>query len=200
MADPREFWNHRYAMPGFAYGTEPNDFLRELAPTLKGPVLCLGEGEGRNAVFLAQRGLDVTAVDLSATGLEKASKLATERGVTLTTQVVDLADFDLGTERWGAIVSIWCHLPERVRAKVHGGVKTALVPGGVFVLEAYTPRQLKFDTGGPKNAELLYEPEAVRTELAGLTLERCVELEREVSEGDWHRGKSAVLQVLARRP
>ena len=200
MADPREFWNHRYAMPGFAYGTEPNDFLRELAPTLKGPVLCLGEGEGRNAVFLAQRGLDVTAVDLSAIGLEKASKLATERGVALTTQVADLADFDLGTERWGAIVSIWCHLPDWVRAKVHGGVKTALVPGGVFVLEAYTPRQLKFDTGGPKNAELLYEPEAVRTELAGLTLERCVELERDVSEGDWHRGKSAVLQVLARRP
>ena len=200
MADPREFWNHRYAMPGFAYGTEPNDFLRELAPTLKGPVLCLGEGEGRNAVFLAQRGLDVTAVDLSATGLEKASKLASERGVTLTTQVVDLADFDLGTSRWGAIVSIWCHLPEGLRAKVHGGVKTALVPGGVFVLEAYTPRQLKFDTGGPKNAELLYEPEAVRTELAGLTVERCVELERDVAEGDWHRGQSAVLQVLARRP
>lgn len=200
MADPREFWNHRYAMPGFAYGTEPNDLLRELAPTLKGPVLCVGEGEGRNAVFLAQRGLDVTAVDLSAIGLEKASKLATERGVTLTTRVVDLADFDLGTSRWGAIVSIWCHLPEWVRAKVHGGVKTALVPGGVYVLEAYTPRQLKFDTGGPKNAELLYEPEAVRTELAGLTLERCVELERDVSEGDWHRGKSAVLQVLARRP
>ncbi|MDP3498872.1 MAG: class I SAM-dependent methyltransferase [Myxococcales bacterium] len=200
MADPRAFWNHRYALPGFAYGTEPNDFLRELAPTLEGPVLCLGEGEGRNAVFLAQRGLDVTAVDLSAIGLEKASKLATERGVGLTTQVVDLADFDLGTERWGAIVSIWCHLPDWVRAKVHGGVKTALVPGGVYVLEAYTPRQLKFDTGGPKNAELLYEPEAVRTELGGLTLERCVELERDVSEGDWHRGKSAVLQVLARRP
>ena len=99
-----------------------------------------------------------------------------------------------------AIVSIWCHLPEGLRAKVHGGVKTALVPGGVFVLEAYTPRQLAFDTGGPKNAELLYEPEAVRTELAGLTVERCVELERDVAEGDWHRGQSAVLQVLARRP
>lgn len=200
MADPREFWNHRYAMPGFAYGTEPNDFLREVAPSLNGPVLCLGEGEGRNAVFLAQRGLDVTAVDLSAIGLEKASKLAAERGVTLTTQAVDLADFDLGTSRWGSIVSIWCHLPGWVRTRVHAAVKTALVPGGAYVLEAYTPRQLAFDTGGPKNAELLYEPDVVRAELGGLTLERCVELEREVSEGDWHRGRSAVLQVLARRP
>ncbi|MBL8920542.1 MAG: class I SAM-dependent methyltransferase [Myxococcaceae bacterium] len=199
MADPREFWNHRYAMPGFAYGTEPNDFLREVAPTLRGPVLSLGEGEGRNAVFLAQRGLDVTAVDLSPTGLEKASALARERGVRLTTQVADLADYDLGADRWGAIVALWCHLPPWVRTRVHQAVGKALVPGGVLVLEAYTPRQLAFDTGGPKNAELLYEPDAVRAELAGLDLERCVEVEREVSEGEWHRGRSAVLQVLARK-
>jgi SAM-dependent methyltransferase len=199
MADPREFWNHRYAMPGFAYGTEPNDFLREVAPTLKGPVLSLGEGEGRNAVYLAQRGLEVTAVDLSPRGLEKADALAKERGVRLSTQVADLADFDLGVARWGAIVAIWCHLPPWVRTKVHRAVVQALAPGGAFVLEVYTPRQLAFDTGGPKNAELLYEPEVVRAELAGLEVERCVELEREVSEGEWHRGRSAVLQVLARR-
>ncbi|MBE2251797.1 MAG: class I SAM-dependent methyltransferase [Myxococcus sp.] len=200
MADPREFWNHRYAMPGFAYGTEPNDLVRELAPALKGPVLCLGEGEGRNAVFLAQQGLQVTAIDLSPVGLEKAAKLAAERGVALTTQVADLADFDLGTNRWGAVVSIWCHLPPWVRTRVHGALSAALVPGGAFVLEAYTPRQLAFDTGGPKNAELLYEPDALRAELTGLVIERCVELEREVQEGDWHRGPSAVVQVLARKP
>lgn len=200
MADPREFWNHRYAMTGFAYGTEPNDFLREVAPTLTGPVLCLGEGEGRNAVFLAQRGLAVTAVDLSPLGLEKAAALAKERGVALTTHVADLADYDLGEARWGAVVSIWCHLPPWVRRRVHKAVAAALVPGGRFVLEAYTPRQLAFDTGGPKNAELLFEPDEVRAELHGLTLERCVELERGVQEGAWHRGRSAVLQVLARKP
>jgi SAM-dependent methyltransferase len=199
MADPREFWNERYTRPGFAYGTQPNDFVREVAPRLKGPVLCLGEGEGRNAVFLASLGLDVTAVDLSPVGLEKAQGLARERGVRLTTRVADLADFDLGTGRWGAIVSIWCHLPGWVRARVHQAVPTALVPDGHFVLEAYTPRQLAFDTGGPKNADLLYEPEALKAELSGLTIERCVELERDVTEGDWHRGKSAVVQVLARR-
>lgn len=200
MADPREFWNHRYAQPGFAYGTEPNDFLREHAGALSGPVLCLGEGEGRNAVFLAQRGLEVTAVDLSPLGLEKASELARTRGTRLTTKVADLADFDLGEAQWGAIVSIWCHLPPWVRTQVHAGVVRALKPGGVFLLEAYTPRQLAFDTGGPKNAELLYEPEVVRAELTGLEVERCAELERDVQEGDWHRGKSAVLQVLARKP
>ncbi|MCU0701520.1 MAG: class I SAM-dependent methyltransferase [Myxococcaceae bacterium] len=199
MADPREFWNQRYTMPGFANGTDPNDFLREVTPRLRGPVLCLGEGEGRNAVYVASFGLEVTAVDLSPIGLEKAARLAQERGVRLTTRVADLADFDLGQERWGAIVSIWCHLPAWVRAKVHGAVAHALVPGGHFVLEAYTPRQLAFDTGGPKNLDLLYEPAALRRELTGLTLERCDELEREVREGDWHRGKSAVVQVLGQR-
>lgn len=199
MADPREFWNHRYALPGWAYGTEPNDFLREVAPTLRGPVLCLGEGEGRNAVHLARLGLEVTAVDLSPVGLEKARGLAATHGVTVHTEVADLADFDLGEARWGAIVSIWCHLPPWVRQRVHRAAATALVPGGHFVLEAYTPAQLRYDTGGPKNAELLYAPEDLRSDLAGLELVRLEALDRDVQESDWHRGTSAVVQLIARR-
>ena len=200
MADPREFWNARYALPGFAYGTEPNDIVRALAPRLRSPVLSLGEGEGRNAVFLAQQGLEVHAVDLSAAGLEKAAALAKERNVRLTTEVVDLADYDLGTARWGSVLAIWCHLPSWVRTKVHRSVVSALRPGGLFVMEVYTPRQLAFDTGGPKNLDLLYEPEVTRGELDGLIIERCEESERLVEEGEWHRGKSAVLQVVARKP
>lgn len=200
MADPRDFWNHRYALPGWAYGTEPNDFLREVAGQLEGPVLCLGEGEGRNAVFLAQRGLEVTAVDLSPRALEKAQRLARERGVALVTREADLADLPLGEARWGAIVSIWCHLPPWLRARVHRDVVRALAPGGRFVLEAYTPAQLSFPSGGPRHLELLFEPEALRRDLAGLELERFATLEREVQEGEWHRGLSAVVQVLARRP
>ncbi|MDP1827225.1 MAG: class I SAM-dependent methyltransferase [Archangium sp.] len=199
MADPREFWNHRYGLPGWAYGTEPNDFLKGIAPLLEGPVLCLGEGEGRNAVFLAQRGLDVTAIDLSPKALEKAQRLAAERGVRITTKEADLADFDLGNQKWGAIISIWCHLPPWLRERVHHDVATALKPGGRFILEAYTPAQLAFDTGGPKSLELLYEPQDLRTDLAALELERLTEQEREVNEGDWHRGRSAVVQLIARR-
>lgn len=197
MADPREFWNERYQQPGYMYGTEANDFLQSVAPRLKGPVLCLGDGEGRNGVFLAQQGLAVTSIDLSPVGLEKAQGLAKQRGVSLTTQVADLETWDLGTAKWGAIVSIFCHLPPWVRTKVHANLATALLPGGHFVLEAYTPRQLAFDTGGPKNAELLYEPAAMRAELTGFDLERCEELEREVREGEWHRGRAAVVQVFA---
>ena len=200
MADPREFWNHRYAQPGRAYGTEPHDFVVRIADRLSGPVLCLGEGEGRNAVFLAQRGLAVTALDLSPLALQKAGRLAMERDVQLTTLEADLADFELGTARWGAIVSIWCHLPPWLRARVHRDVARALVPGGHFVLTAYTPAQLAFDTGGPKSLELLYEPEALRAELDGLTLTHFEVVERDVHEGDWHRGRSAFVEVLAQRP
>ena len=200
MADPREFWNERYAQPGYMYGTEPNDFLKSVAQRQKGPVVCSGDGVGRNGVFLAQQGLAVTSIDLSPVGLEKAQALAQQRGVSVTTQVADLETYDLGTAKWGAIVAIFCHLPPWVRTKVHANLASALLPSGHFVLEAYTPRQLAFDTGGPKNAELLYEPAALRTELTGLTVERCEELEREVLEGQWHRGRAAVVQVLATKP
>jgi SAM-dependent methyltransferase len=200
MSNPTSFWDERYAAPGWTYGTEPNDFLREVAKGLEGPVLCLGEGEGRNAVFLAQQGLDVTAMDASPVGLEKAQRLAAERGVKLTTIAADLNDFALGEAKWGAIVSIWCHLPLALRAKVHRDVVKALKPGGRFVLEAYTPRQLAHGTGGPKTADLLVEPEALRAELAGCTFERLEEKERVVHEGALHEGTSAVVQALAHKP
>lgn len=200
MNDPKTFWNEKFSGEGWTYGTEPNDFLREVAPSLEGPVLCIGEGEGRNAVFLAQRGLEVTAMDASPVGMEKAKKLAAQRGVPLETQVGDLADFDFGENRWGAIVSIWCHTPIPLREKVHRAVVKALAPGGRFVLEAYTPRQLAFGTGGPKSADMLCEPDAVRAELAGLTFERLDEQEREVHEGKLHDGRSAVVQVVAVKP
>jgi len=200
MSDAKTFWNEKFSAEGWTYGTEPNDFLREVAPTLKGPVLCLGEGEGRNAVFLAEQGLAVTAMDASPVGLEKALRLAALRGVTIHTVAADLAQFELGEHRWGAIVSIWCHTPIPLREQVHQKVVQALQPGGRFVLEAYTPRQLALGTGGPRTAELLAEPEAVRRELAGLTFERLEEKEREVHEGQLHDGKSAVLQVVAVKP
>lgn len=200
MNDPRDFWNARYASVAWAYGTEPNDFVRAHFEALTTPVLCLGEGEGRNAVFLAQQGLDVTAVDLSAVAIEKAQKLAKERGVTLTAQVADLESYELGEARWGGIVSVWCHLPSALRRRVHAACVKALKPGGALLLEAYTPRQLALDTGGPKNADMLMEPDHLRAELAGLTFELLEEKQREVHEGDWHAGTSAVVQLLARKP
>lgn len=196
-------WDQRYGEPGFAYGTEPNDFLAANAERhlrAGGDVLCLAEGEGRNAVFLARRGFRVTGVDGSAVGLEKAHRLAAQHGVTIETHVADLADFDLGVARWDGIVSIWCHTPAPVRARLHRAVVAALRPGGVLLLESYTPKQLEYRTGGPPTSALMMTLAEVREELAGLELLTAEEKLREVHEGKYHEGMSAVLQVIARKP
>jgi SAM-dependent methyltransferase len=196
-------WDQRYGEPGFAYGTEPNDFLAETARLYLRPggdVLCLAEGEGRNAVFLAGLGHRVTGVDSSSVGLAKALKLAASRGVEIRTVVADLADYELGFERWDGIVSIWCHLPSAVRARVHRSVVRALRSGGVLLLESYTPKQIELGTGGPRSADLTMTLAAVREELAGLEWLVGEEKLREVHEGSHHNGSSAVLQVVARKP
>jgi hypothetical protein len=114
--------------------------------------------------------------------------------------VADLDAFDLGVERWDGIVSIWCHLPSELRARVHRSVVAALRPGGAFLLEAYTPDQLGYKTGGPSSADSLMTLAAVRNELAGLEFLVGEEKLREVHEGAYHDGTSAVLQVVARKP
>lgn len=196
-------WDQRYSEPGFAYGIEPNDFLAATATRylpVGGEVLCLAEGEGRNAVYLARQGFRVTGVDSSAVGLTKARALAGEHGVEVATVVADLAEYDLGFARWDGIVSIWCHTPSALRARLHRAVVAALRPGGVFLLEAYTPAQLEHRTGGPPVADMLMTLAAVREELAGLELVLGEEKVREVHEGAYHDGPSAVLQVVARKP
>lgn len=194
-------WDERYAADEYVYGTEPNDFLRAAVPNVpRGRALCLGEGEGRNAVFLAQQGFEVLAVDSSAVGLQKAQRLAQDRGVQIETLVADLADYVIESGAWDLITSIFCHVPPPVRRRLHAGVVAGLRPGGVFVLEAYTPAQLEWGTGGPPVAELMMTRDALVEELDGLEFEEAVEREREVIEGLLHTGRGAVVQILARKP
>ncbi|MBX3672542.1 MAG: class I SAM-dependent methyltransferase [Burkholderiales bacterium] len=194
-------WDERYAADEYVYGTLPNDFLVSRVASLpRGRVLCLGEGEGRNATWLAQQGFEVHAVDASAVGMEKARRLAHGRGVAVATTIADLATWDAGEAQWDAIVSIFCHLPPPARARVHGRIAHWLRPGGVFLLEAYTPDQLALETGGPPVAELMMTLAGLRAELAGLAIEHGVETVRRVVEGRLHHGDGAVVQVLARRP
>jgi len=192
-------WDEKYGAPGHYYGTEPNRFLREHHAVIPagGAVLCLAEGEGRNAVFLAQQGNRVLAVDQSPVGLHKAERLATERGVEIETIVADLADYRIEPGRWDGIVSIWCHLPPPLRAAVYGQAVAGLKVGGAFLLEAYTPEQLRYGTGGPKSADLMPTLAELRTELDGLDLVHAVEREREVLEGQGHFGLSAVVDIVA---
>jgi SAM-dependent methyltransferase len=189
-------WDARYASD--VYGTAPNDFLTgQLDRLPRGRALCLGEGEGRNAVFLAQQGYEVLAVDASTTGMAKARRLARERGVEIETRVADLAVFPIAPGQWDLIVSVFCHLPPPLRRNVHRAAVAGLRPGGAFLLEAYTPRQLEFHTGGPPTHELLMSLASLREELRGLTFIHAVETEREVVEGSLHTGRGAVVQVLA---
>jgi SAM-dependent methyltransferase len=194
-------WDERYSSEGFFYGSEPNDFLRAEAQRISagGSVLCLAEGEGRNAVYLARQGFAVTAVDGSSVGLEKLNQLATEHGVTVATVCADLADFEMGTDKWNAIVSVWCHLPPALRIDVHKRVVAALKPGGLLILESYTPRQLQYKTGGPPVAEMMMTLESLKAELGPLEFLHSADLDRVIHEGRGHEGNSAVVQVVARK-
>lgn len=202
MSDTADFWNTRFAVSEFIYGEAPNDFLREQAPRLApgSRVLSLGEGEGRNALFLAKLGHALTAVDASHEGLAKLLARASATGVDITVVLADLARYQPGEAQFDAVVSVFCHLPSALRRMVMARAIAALKPGGLLIMEGYTPRQLAFATGGPKDADMLLEADIVRGELAGLELLHFVELEREVIEGSYHTGTASVLQVVARKP
>jgi SAM-dependent methyltransferase len=195
-------WNERYAPATYFYGTEPSDFLRQQAPAIPsaGTVLCLGEGEGRNAVYLAGQGYDVVALDQSAVGLEKAGRLAAAKAVHIETLIANLDGYRFDAARWDGVVSIWCHLPSTIRSSIHRQVVTGLKPGGVFLLEAYTPRQIPNGTGGPKDVDLLPTLAELRRDLEGLEILKGAEIDRIVQEGTGHNGLSAVVQIVARRP
>jgi SAM-dependent methyltransferase len=195
-------WDKRYSEEGFAYGTAPNDFLKSEYFRLPegGRVLCLAEGEGRNAVFLAQQGYSVTAVDQSSVGLQKAERLASELGVEISTITADLAGYDLGIDMWDGIVSIAAHIPPLLRKDLHRRVVNSLKRNGVFILEAYTEDHIDMDGAGgppPSRKELFMSLAELEVELEGLEFIIGTEVERFISEGKYHQGESAVVQVAA---
>lgn len=203
MADapPLNRWDERYTGEEYFFGTEPNDFLAEVADRVpRGDVLCLADGEGRNGVYLATLGNHVTSIDASSVALDKANKLAAAKGTSLTTIHADLAEYDLGEDRWDCIVCIFFHMQPEFRRTMHARVARALKPGGYLILEAYTPEQLKFRTGGPPVAEMLQTLETLQEDFPDLEFVQAEEKEREVHEGKGHAGHSSVVQLLARKP
>jgi 2-polyprenyl-3-methyl-5-hydroxy-6-metoxy-1,4-benzoquinol methylase len=194
-------WDERYSDDDYVYGKKPNDFLAGVVDQLPtGRLLSLAEGEGRNAVFLAEKGFEVVAVDSSSVGLQKAEKLARERKVNIELHLEDLSRYEIKPDSWDVIVSIFCHVSPEIRKRLHKQVVEGLRPGGMLVLEAYRPEQLQYKTGGPPTAEPMMMLSALREELTGLEIIHGEELVREVIEGKYHTGKGAVVQVLARKP
>lgn len=197
---PRD-WDERYAGEGYAFGTEPNDFLVSVEPRLpRGRALSLAEGEGRNATWLAGRGFEVWSVDGSSVGVEKTHRLAAERGVTVHAEVGDLADVAIAPGAWDVILSVFVHLPRPLRERVLRAAAAGLAPGGAFVLEAYAPDQIGRGTGGPPDAALLAPLDELLGHLAGLEVLHAEALEREVVEGPLHSGLASVVQLMVRRP
>ncbi|MEW5834571.1 MAG: class I SAM-dependent methyltransferase [Pseudomonadota bacterium] len=196
-------WNERYAGEGFLFGTAPNAFLRAQRHRLpaSGSALAVADGEGRNGVWLAEQGLDVLAVDASDVGLAKSRRLAAERGVTLAWELADLASWDFGRERFDVIAAIFIQFADpALRTRIFDGMRAALKPGGVLLLEGYRPEQLDYRTGGPSELANLYTEPMLREAFTDLHIEYLASYDAELDEGAGHRGMSALIDLVARKP
>jgi SAM-dependent methyltransferase len=204
MDQHMSFWDQQFAAAEFKYGTEVNQFLRQQAAQLApGSVVLLpGDGEGRNSVWLAEHGFQVIAMDGSQVGLDKALRLAAQKGVEIEVVHADLADWVPAPASVDAVVFTFVHLPETMRAIVHQRLVAALRPGGLFILEAFHPRQLGYTSGGPKVEAMLYTLNTLRADLqAALAsdLKEALAWEGEVhlSEGPGHQGPAYLTRFVA---
>lgn len=196
------FWDKQYsAVEGYKYGTRPNAFLMAEAHRLPAHahVLVPGDGEGRNGAWLASQGHEVLTVDISEVGVARARALAANLGVRIDTLVADLKAWAPPTGTFDAVVLTYLHMPPTMRTEVHRKVATALRSGGLLLLEAFHPRQLGRSSGGPKELELLYTLEDVRSDFNGaLDEELGEELEVLLDEGPGHQGMAAVTRYRGR--
>jgi SAM-dependent methyltransferase len=194
-------WDERYGSGGFAFGAAPNRYLEAQAARLQPGMraLAIGDGEGRNGVWLAEHRLSVTSVDWSTTGLAKASALANARGVRIQTVVADLVTWNWPVEAFDLVAWIFVHLPPADRAVVVAHAAAALAPGGLLVLEGFTAAQEGRRSGGPRDAELLWSAALVREGFAGLELLECLEGTVLLDEGPKHQGHAEVVRALLRK-
>jgi len=195
-------WDERYAGGGFQFGEAPNEYLLAQSRRFHRGMaaLAVGDGEGRNGVWLARQGLQVTSLDWSAVGMAKARELAAARGVALDTVVADAATWDWPTARFELIAWIYLHLPPADRASAAAGCRKALKPGGLLVLECFSPAQQGRRSGGPKLPELLWTREIVEREFAGLEVLELTEGAVRLEEGLRHQGLAEVVRCVLRQP
>ena len=202
-ASDAEFWNGRFAVESYIFGTRPAAFLEDHAQHIppRSRVLALADGEGRNSVFLAELGHRVVATDIAEEGIVKARKLADARGVNVEFRHLDLQGWQWPEAQFDAVVAIFIQFaPPAFRDEIFAGLKRAVRPGGVALLHGYTPKQLEYRTGGPSAVEQLYTEQLLRAAFADWELLRLEAYERELDEGAGHKGRSALIDLVARRP
>jgi cyclopropane fatty-acyl-phospholipid synthase-like methyltransferase len=197
----QEFWDSRYSEAGFAYGTKPNLYLVSkselLRPGMK--VLAIGDGEGRNGTWLAEQGMEVTIIDQSEIGLQKARQLAAEKKVIIQTIRADLVNWEWPVNTYDAVVSIFVHFGSADRMTVHQSIMQALKPDGWLIMQSFHKDQINRSTGGPKNAEMLYTADMLRRDFSGFRIEELEETDTELDEGSYHHGSAAVINLLAQK-
>jgi SAM-dependent methyltransferase len=199
--DAAETWNRRFEAEGYLFGTEPNAWLRAHAQVWRRGqrVLCVADGEGRNSVWLARQGLRVDAFDISEVGVAKARRLAADQGVSVHYAVGDCDAFAWPEHVYDGVAAIFVQFADpAMRQRLFANIRRCLQPGGTLVLQGYTPRQLEYKTGGPPIASHLYTPEMLLDAFAGMKIVELREYEAEVAEGSGHRGRSALIGMVAR--
>jgi SAM-dependent methyltransferase len=203
FADARATWNDRYAGESYHFGTAPNRFVTAQAHRLAASsrVLCVADGEGRNSVWLAGQGHVVTAFDLAPRAVAKAAQLAAQRGVTVAFHEADIAGWPWHEHSYDAVVAIFIQfLPPEARDAAFAGMRAAVRPGGLMLLQGYRPEQVDLGTGGPPRREHMYTEAWLRAQFAGWEVLALESHDEAIAEGVGHRGMSALIDVVARRP
>lgn len=196
-------WNARYDREDYVFGTEPAGFLEAQAGVLPAgaKVLCVADGEGRNSVYLAGLGHHVTAFDASEVGLAKAQRLAAARGVSVAFHEARIEDWDWSPSAWDAVVAIFIQFAAPpLRETIFAGIARSLRPGGLLLLHGYAPRQVGYGTGGPGVAANMYTLPLLEAEFAGWEVLDAADYDAEIEEGEGHRGRSALVDFVARKP
>ena len=201
--NPRETWDARYRSEEYIFGIEPNIFLASQEKHLAAGsrVLAVADGEGRNGVWLAQRGCKVCSVDISPVAIEKAKNLALEREVHIDFSVADLMEWNWPQAQFDVVVCIFIQFASpRMRKKLFDGFWRALRPGGVVIMEGYGVKQLQYTSGGPRELENLYTPQILRDAFADWEMLLLREYDAVLDEGPRHHGVAALVDLVARKP
>jgi SAM-dependent methyltransferase len=198
-------WNDRYSIDEFAYGEQPNNYLKEQLVQLDtGTILFPAEGEGRNAVFAAKLGWKVSAFDISIEGKNKALQLAENNNVSIDYQVGELQGLDYKAEQFDAIALIYAHFPSAIKSTYHKTLSNYLRKGGLLIFEAFSKKHLDYlakdeKVGGPKEIEMLFSIEEIRTDFENYEVLALEEKEIELNEGLFHNGLGSVIRFVGRK-
>jgi 2-polyprenyl-3-methyl-5-hydroxy-6-metoxy-1,4-benzoquinol methylase len=192
-----DFWNERYATKEYAYGIEPNQFYKEqLEKLIPGKILFPAEGEGRNAVHAANKGWEVFAFDPSLEGKRKAEKLASENGVNIDYQIAGYENVHFKPHFFDCIVLIFAHTHPLKRTEIHQKLTSYLKPGGFLILEGFSKNQISYNSGGPRDVNMLFSKEELRSDFGLFSNLNIAETDIFLDEGPFHQGKASVIRVL----